>query len=42
MRIGGCSRALRGPLCEQPLRVYIPRPLFPQLGEGELEADLPS
>ncbi len=34
--------ALRGPLCEKPLRVYIPRPLLPKLEEGELEAPLPS
>ncbi len=26
--------ALRGPLCEKPLRIYIPRPLLPRLGEG--------
>ncbi len=32
--------ALRGPLCEKPLRVYIPQPLLPKLREGELEAPL--
>ncbi len=26
-----------GPLGEKPLRVYIPRPLLPKLGAGELE-----
>ncbi len=34
--------ALPGPLCEKPLRVYIPRPLLPKLGAGELEAPLPT
>ncbi len=34
--------ALRGPLCEKPLRVYIPRPLLPKLGARNLEAPLPT
>ncbi len=39
-RIGCISVRQVSPLCEKPLRVYIPRPLLPRRAKGSLQSEM--